>query len=181
MMGQLFRQNLIEAFVGLAVLLVAVFAVLFFYEKTSAGIGDAQYVVSANFDNAAGVNEGTDVRVSGVTIGQVTEKLLEEEFPFRAQLKLAINDRYQLPLDSSAQITSEGVLGGTFVALTPGGDPDTLRDGDQIMDTQGSIDLMGLVGQFINQTGDDGGSAAPAGGSLLEEDDEFGALGDGTE
>ncbi|MBZ6378043.1 outer membrane lipid asymmetry maintenance protein MlaD [Pacificimonas flava] len=176
MMNQMFRQNLIEAVVGLLVLVVAVFAVLFFYEKTSASTGDSQYVVTALFDNAAGVDEGTDVRVSGVTIGQVTSYTLEEQFPFRAKLELAINDRYELPLDSSAQITSEGILGGTYIALSPGGDTEVLRSGDQIMNTQGSVDMMGLVGQFINQTGSDSGSDSSGSGSGSSLEGGFGNL-----
>ena len=153
-------------------------AVLFFYEKTSAATGANQYTVSAFFENAEGVTEGTDVRVSGVTIGQVTGYTLEEEFPFRARLQLSINDRYDLPLDSSAAISSEGILGGTYVKLIPGGDTETLREGDQIMNTQGSVDLMSMVGQFINQTGGSGGGSGGSsdgmggdsglGGSTLE-------------
>ena len=179
-MNQLFRQNLVEALIGLLVLIVAIIAVLFFYQRTSAATGAEQYTVSAFFENASGVSQGTDVRMSGVTIGQVTGHTLEEEFPFRARLSLAINDRYQLPADTSASITSEGILGGNYISLTPGGDTETLREGDQIMDTQGSVDLMSMVGQFINQTGGDEGGSGGGGdfGSLDEPsgDDDFGVL-----
>ena len=184
-MNQLFRQNLIEAAVGLLVLLVAIVAILFFYDKTSAGTGGDTYEVAAYFGNATGVSEGTDVRVSGVTVGSVTDYTLEDEFPFRARLELAIDERFALPADTSASITSEGILGGTYVSLTPGGDPETLRAGDEILDTQGSVDMLSMIGQYINQTGGDApaaGAAAETGGleggfgNLEEPDAGFGNL-----
>jgi phospholipid/cholesterol/gamma-HCH transport system substrate-binding protein len=45
------------------------------------------------------------------------------------------------------------LLGGSFVALLPGGEPEPLKPGDEILDTQGATDLMGLVGAFINRSG----------------------------
>nr|WP_255536570.1 outer membrane lipid asymmetry maintenance protein MlaD [Pacificimonas pallii] len=157
----MFRQNLVEAIVGAAVLLIAVLAGLFFYQKTTAEIGDDSYSVGALFENAAGVAVGTDVRVSGITVGRVTGQTLEEDFPFRAKLDLSIDGRYRLPTDSSASITSEGLLGGTYIALTPGGAPETLMSGDEILDTQGSVDMLGLIGSYINQTGADDAPAGP--------------------
>ena len=170
-MNQLFRQNLVEAMVGAAVLVIALLAVLFFYQKTTTELSDGSYTIAALFENATGVSVGTDVRVSGITVGRVTEQTLEEEFPFRAKLGLAIDDRFRLPADSSASITAEGILGGNYVALTPGGDPETLRDGDEILDTQGSVDMLGLIGSYINNSGE-AAPAAPApsaGFSSLEE------------
>ena len=65
-----------------------------------------------------------------------------------------------------AAITSEGFLGATFVSLVPGGDTAPLKDGDTIADTQGAMDLMSMVGQFINKSGgspaDPGATQAPA-------------------
>ncbi len=167
-MNQLFRQNLVEALVGAFVLIVAVVAALFFYQKTSAEVGDDSYVVNALFANTAGVAVGTDVRVSGITVGSVVEQSLEAEYPFRARLGLAIDRRYMLPLDSSASITSEGILGGNYVSLSPGGDPETLRDGDEILDTQGSVDMLSLIGSYINNSGSEAESP-PAEASVLDE------------
>ena len=61
--------------------------------------------------------------------------------------------------ERSAAITSEGLLGSSFIGMTPGGASTPLKDGDTITDTQGAMDLMALVGQFINK----GGSGASSG------------------
>ena len=61
----------------------------------------------------------------------------------------SLTDEVQLPTDSSAKITSEGLLGGNYVSITPGGSEEMLVSGDEIQFTQGSIDLIGLVGQAV--------------------------------
>src|SRR5690606_10297862 len=106
---------------------------------------------------------GTDVRVSGIKVGSVVDQTLDPE-TFQARLSLSIDQRIALPLDSSAAITSEGILGGSYISLTPGGDSETMREGDEIIDTQGSVDLMTLIGGFINQSGkpEDKAGGAPA-------------------
>ena len=65
----------------------------------------------------------------------------------------------KLPIDSSAAITSEGLLGGNYVALTPGGDSVMLKDGGEIVETSGAPDLMGLIGSVVNRSG--GEAATP--------------------
>jgi phospholipid/cholesterol/gamma-HCH transport system substrate-binding protein len=60
----------------------------------------------------------------------------------------------KLPVDSSAAITSEGLLGGNFISLTPGADGVMLKPGEEIIETSGAADLMGLIGSVVNRSGD---------------------------
>ena len=76
---------------------------------------------------------------------------------------LKIDKDLQLPLDTSAAITSEGILGGNYLALAPGGDTEMLRPGDEITDTQGAVDMMSLIGSVINRTGAAQADGGPAG------------------
>ena len=64
-----------------------------------------------------------------------------------------MNNDVPLPEDTSAKITSEGLLGGSYIALTPGGSETMLEEGDEIMFAQGSIDLIGLVSQAVFSAG----------------------------
>ena len=149
-MRTLLKDNVIEALVGLVVLLVAVGFVVFAYQRTNAGTAGG-YTIAARFPNVTGVSAGTDVRVSGMKVGTVLASRLDEK-TFQAVLDLSIDPKVKLPVDSSAAITSEGLLGGNYISLTPGGDPATLKPGDEITDTQGATDLMGLIGGYINGT-----------------------------
>lgn len=160
-MRALLKENVIEALIGAAVLLLAVWFVVFAYGRTESGGMNDGYTISARFPNTSGVSVGTDVRVSGLKVGTVADETLDTA-TYQAVLKLKIDTDVKLPLDTSAAITSEGILGGNYIALAPGGETEMLRPGDEITDTQGAVDMMSLIGSVINRTGAAQADDAPA-------------------
>jgi phospholipid/cholesterol/gamma-HCH transport system substrate-binding protein len=97
---------------------------------------------------------GTEVRLAGVRVGTVTGMELDPE-SFRAETTFSVAGNLELPDDSAAAISSEGLLGGTFVEIIPGGSPFVLAPGDAILDTQSSVSLITLLMRFV---GGEGGS-----------------------
>lgn len=162
-MTPILKDHVAEAIAGLAVVAVAALFLVYALGRTGSGGGDS-YPLTARFPNSAGITVGSDVRVSGLKVGTVTDQKLDPA-SYQAVVTLAVDNTVRLPLDSSAAITSEGLLGGSFIALIPGGDPDQLAPGDEITDTQGSTDLMGLIGSFINRSGEPEKAATPTAGS----------------
>ncbi len=162
-MRSVLKEHGAEALIGLLVVLVAVWFGYYAWARTGGGRVANAVRVTALFPNANGVSVGTDVRVAGLKIGQVAALKLDPQ-SYQANVVLAIDPTAKVPADSSAAITSEGILGGNYISLIPGGDTTPLKSGDTIVDTQGSVDLMGMVGQFINHSG---GAAAktPAAGN----------------
>jgi len=152
-MKSLFRENIGEALVGLFVIVFAAWFVSFAWATTGGGIKEGAIHVTALFPNSTGINVGSEVRVAGMKIGTVTDQKLDAQ-SYQVKTVLALDPTVKMPADSSAAITSEGILGQTFIALIPGGDTVPLKDGDTIADTQGSIDMMSMIGQFINKSGD---------------------------
>ena len=152
-MRALFKDNIVEALVGLIVVIVAIGFVVVAYGRTQAGGAADGYVLKARFTNVSGVSPGTDVRMAGIKIGKVAGQSLDPA-SYQAVLDLSIDKALKLPIDSSAAITTEGILGGTFIALTPGGEAVTLKPGEEIVETSGATDLMALIGGFVNKSGD---------------------------
>jgi phospholipid/cholesterol/gamma-HCH transport system substrate-binding protein len=82
-----------------------------------------------------------------------------------------VRNGIQLPKDTGAAITSESLLGGKYIALSPGGDETNLKPGQTIEATQSSINIEELLGKFIfsvtslNSGKSDGGSSSQDGGS----------------
>jgi phospholipid/cholesterol/gamma-HCH transport system substrate-binding protein len=148
-------DTITEIFVGAAVVLAAV--VFFAYAASSAGgmSGNAgAYELSASFRSAEGIGVGTEVRLAGVRVGTVTGMELDPE-SFRAETTFTVAGNLELPDDSGVAIASEGLLGGTFVEIIPGGSPFVLAPGDAILDTQSSVSLITLLMRFV---GGEGGS-----------------------
>lgn len=156
------REHGAEALIGLLVVLIAVWFGWYAFQRTGGGRISNAIQVTALFPNATGITQGTDVRVAGIKIGRVSEVKLDPK-SFQAEVALALDPASKLPDDSSAAIASEGILGGTYMNIIPGGSATPFKNGDTIVDTQGSVDLMSMVGQFINKSGGSGAkSPAPA-------------------
>ena len=152
------KANLAEVLVGAGVLAVAgVFAMTLNASRGSAG-GPGSYTLTASFRAADGVAAGTDVRLSGVKVGSVSEIGLNPD-SYRADAVLAIRSDILLPDDSAAVIASEGLLGGTFVQIQPGGSPFNLEPGAEIVDTQGSVNIIDLLLKFVGGSGEESPAA----------------------
>lgn len=142
------KQNMIETILGGFVLIVAVLFFVFGTGQANVGAGAGGYNVRAQFTDIGGLNVGDDVKISGVVIGAVEAVKLDPVL-YNADVTLAINNGVELPYDTSARISSEGLLGGTYMALDIGGDKELLQDGDVIAITQSAQNLEQLLGQFI--------------------------------
>lgn len=114
------------------------------------GGGTASY--SASFRSAEGIGIGTDVRLAGVKVGSVLDMKLDPQ-SFRAETVFGIQESIELPEDTAAVIASEGLLGGSFVELLPGGSEFTLEPGSEIEDTQGSVSIVQLLLKFVSGDG----------------------------
>lgn len=138
-----------EVMAGGAVLALAVGFFLYAGNATGLGEGAAgHYDLTASFRSAEGVSLGTDVRMAGVKVGSVTALDLNPE-TFRADVTFTVKEGIVLPDDSTVMVASEGLLGGTFVELVPGGSPFDLEAGDEVLDTQGAVSLVTLLLKFF--------------------------------
>jgi phospholipid/cholesterol/gamma-HCH transport system substrate-binding protein len=104
--------------------------------------------VTAKFSSADGIANGTDVRLHGIKIGTVSAMVLDPK-SYLAVVKLAIHKDVKLPDDSSVKITSSGFLGSSYIAVQPGGSDKMIADGGELTNTQGSVDVMGLIGRAV--------------------------------
>ncbi len=143
--------NLVETLIGAIVLVVAGVFLAFAYGHTDAG-AISGYPLVAKFNRVDGLSVGSDVKMSGIKIGTVTSQTLDDK-TYQAVVKMSIASQYKIPEDSTARVATESLLGGNYLELQPGGSPDMLASGEQIEYTQGSVDLMGLIGQAIFSTG----------------------------
>ncbi len=142
------KNNVVETVVGAVVIVVAAVFLTIVYQTSDVRVGTGGYELKANFESIDGISTGSDVRISGIKIGSVIDQFLNGE-SYEAVVTMSIAPEVKLPLDSSAKVTSDGLLGSKFIALEPGGDENMLGAGDTIDHTQGSIDIFGLISKFL--------------------------------
>lgn len=158
------REEIRELTVGATslLLLTAILIVSYHGNRESARIPGSGYQVNATFNRVGGVAPGTPVEVAGVPIGAVEAISLLPDY--RAQVTLRIVSDVPLPKDTSAAIHTDGLFGGKFMSLEPGGDPELLRDGSTIAFTQDSVVISELLDLIIAE-GRANRAAAANGGS----------------
>jgi phospholipid/cholesterol/gamma-HCH transport system substrate-binding protein len=141
------KRNPIETILGAVVLLIAGMFLAFAY--TTADIQAVTgYSVSAKFIKVGGLQTGSDVRISGIRVGTVTNQALDPK-TFQAQVTMSISSDVNLPDDSEAAIVSDGLLGGKYVNLIPGRGTQMLVDGGMIPKTRDFQSVEDLVGEII--------------------------------
>ena len=141
------KTNALEIAMGAVVLVIFAFCVIFAY-STSQWQPSKGYEVTAKFDRIDGIMRGSDVRLSGVKVGTIKDLHLDPE-SYLAVVYLTLEPQVVLPKDSSAEIVSEGLSGGKYLALVPGGDEETIGPGGAIVYTQSAVSLEALIGKFI--------------------------------
>lgn len=116
--------------------------------------GTRGYHLTASFPDVDGVGVGTEVRLAGVRIGRVSDVRLNPQ-TYMADAVLQIPEGIVLPADSAALIQSDGLLGGAYIQLQPGGSPENLGPGDEIEDVQGAVSLLQLMLKFVDSQSQD--------------------------
>jgi phospholipid/cholesterol/gamma-HCH transport system substrate-binding protein len=157
------HNDTVETLIGAAVIAIAVLFVIFVYRTTGTTVSG--YELQAKLSRADGIAVGTDVRLSGLKIGTVSAMTLDPR-SYMVVVHMNINSDVKIPDDSSLMVTSMGLLGSSYLSISPGGSDKMLAPGGRITNTQGSIDLMGLLSRFVNSgvggesTNNNGGAAA---------------------
>jgi phospholipid/cholesterol/gamma-HCH transport system substrate-binding protein len=158
------QSQWVEAAVGAAVLVTAGWFLTYSLKIGGVRHQTGSYDVVAKFGEVGSLAPGASVRVAGVSVGAVSSIDLDPKTYF-AVAHLQLDPKVKLPTDSSAKITSDGLLGGQHVVISPGAAIETLKGGDEIENTQGAVDLFGLIGQVLRPptpAGPDAGASPPA-------------------
>jgi phospholipid/cholesterol/gamma-HCH transport system substrate-binding protein len=147
-----------EILAGAAVLAVAAGFALYAVRGSGVVSEPDSYPLTASFRSVEGVSVGTDVRLAGVKVGTVTALTLNPE-TFFADATISMRNDVTLPVDSTLLVSSEGLLGGTFVEVQPGGALEVVEAGGEIEDTQGAVSLITLLMKFAGGGAEGDGAA----------------------
>jgi phospholipid/cholesterol/gamma-HCH transport system substrate-binding protein len=155
------HNDTVETLIGAVVVAVAVLFLIFAYRSSGANnLGG--YELTARVARVDGIAVGTDVKLSGIKVGEVSALSLDPK-DYLVVVHMMLHDDVKIPTDSSLMVTSSGLLGSSYLSISPGGSDKMLAAGDRIRNTQGSIDLMSLLSRFAG--GAAGGSGGDSGGT----------------
>ena len=125
------------------------------------GFGKQSYELKARFTNLGQLRVNAPVKIGGVVIGQISDIQLDPA-RFDSVLTLSIDNTYKdLPADTAAGIYTSGLLGENYVGLSPGGDPEVLKPGDEIAYTTPAVDLLQMAGKYLFSGGGNNAAGTP--------------------
>lgn len=153
------RERIIEIWVGFFMLfgILALLVLAFKVSGLSSSIGENGYNITAAFDNVGGLKVRSPVSLAGVHIGEVSAIKLDN-VQFKAIVTMKIDSKYkQLPVDTSASILTQGLLGANYISLTPGFSQTFLNNNAIVQDTHPALILEDLIGQLIFSLKNSGG------------------------
>jgi len=137
-----------ETLIGAAVLTVAGGFLIYAANTAEVNVGGSGYELVAKFRKAEGIDIGGDVRIAGIKVGSVAHMGLDPETYF-AKVTFVVNSGVKVPEDSTAKITSAGLLGDSFVAIAPGSSNLMLEPGEELTFTQSSVSITDLIGKMV--------------------------------
>ena len=139
------KGNILESVIGAVVLVVAVFFIYFAYVSSGEKIKEG-YVITARFDDVSGLAAGADVKLNGIKVGIVKSLNLDENY--QAKVELLLKDTVQIPTDSSVAVTTDGIMGNKFVAISAGFSEEKLKPNEEVELTRSSVNLEKLIDKF---------------------------------
>ncbi len=105
------------------------------------------YELYAGFQRSDGLIEGAPVRLAGIDVGVVGALELKDSFQSRATL--LIDRGVKVPTDSAAVIHTDGLFGGKYIEVEPGGAMDMLGAGESFSFTQDSLVVEDLLERLV--------------------------------
>ena len=145
-------SNLSETLIGAVVVATAIGFLAYASQVAGFSKGGDSYELQAKFASAQGLNIGGEVQLAGVQIGTIT-KLELDTSTYQAVATFTVRSDVKIPEDSEAKVASEGLLGGNFLELTPGGSDYMLESGSEVEFTQGAVSLLNLLMKFASGSG----------------------------
>ena len=144
----------VETIMGILVLTVAALFCYFAYNVSDLQVVKG-YDVTAKFLKVGGLNIGSDVRINGIKIGTVVNQKLDNS-DYTAEVTMSLSPEIKLPIDSTASIVADGLIGNKFIKIDPGHSEEILKDGDIMKNTKDFKTIEDLVGEVIFMvTGDE--------------------------
>ncbi len=162
----------LELSVGIFILMGFACAMVLAFASTNSAdrLGGGTYQLVARFANTGELKARAPVKIAGVKVGEVADLRLDpERFEAVATLRISASAG-ELPADTSAGIFTSGLLGERYVGLTPGGDPEPLADGDEILLTQSAVVLEQLIGKYMFGNAEGSDASQPAEGKSAIDD-----------
>ena len=139
----------IEFYVGLFVLIGILCSLYLFVNLGGVNFSkDKYYPVYGFFTSVTGLKTGARIEMAGVKIGVVSNVSIDKK-QMLAKVEFSIYKDITLCEDIIASVKTSGIIGQKYIDIMPGGSDIMLASGEEIYNTESSLDIESIVRKFI--------------------------------
>jgi len=109
-----------EIFLGVIIILISlVIFINLFNSYNSNKSKNVSFSLNSDFNNVGSLSVGNDIKIHGVKVGEVTNISINPEL-LVANVIIEFDNFYKIPSDSIFTITSNGLMGGSYIDIKIG-------------------------------------------------------------
>jgi phospholipid/cholesterol/gamma-HCH transport system substrate-binding protein len=136
-----------ETFIG-TITLIFVFCLVYYFSNQYFSFRPSKYekynYYHAVFNDIDGLNIGSNVKIGGISVGTLNKYSIDPK-SYKISVQFSVLEKYQIPDDTSISVATTGFIGEKYLQLSMGNSAEYLKEGDEIIYTQSSLNLEKLV------------------------------------
>ena len=106
------------------------------------------FSLNSDFNNVGSLSVGNDIKIHGVKVGEVNNISINPEF-FVANVIIEFDNFYKIPSDSIFTITSNGLMGGSYIDIKIGSSDLTFNENETTKHNIDAISIENIISDII--------------------------------
>ena len=146
-MASMMNEDKKKIWVGFLFAALLAISMIVLHERSATRQSKNGFTLYAYFNKIDGVTNGAEVRLGGLNVGHVVDQKFAKDYQIKVEMSLSKD--YHLPVDSSVQIETDGLMGPKHIEIVPGADDELLKEGDAFGYTQDVMILNDLLEKVV--------------------------------
>ena len=138
-----------EIFLGVIIILISlVIFINLFNSYSSNKSNNVSFSLNSDFNNVGSLSVGNDIKIHGVKVGEVANISINPEL-LVANVIIEFDNFYKIPSDSIFTITSNGLMGGSYIDIKIGSSDLTFNENETTKHNIDAISIENIISDII--------------------------------
>ena len=137
-----------EFILGLIIILLSIIAFIFVYVKIDMNKSKRNFDLYSDFFNIGGLQIGSDVKINGVIVGEVSDIFLNKE-SYMATVKSSYFNELSIPSNSTFTVANNGFIGSPYIEISIGSNNEYLENESFTTENIDAVSLEEVINSFI--------------------------------
>ena len=138
-----------EIFLGVIIILISlVIFINLFNSYSSNKSNNVSFSLNSDFNNVGSLSVGNDIKIHGVKVGEVANISINPEL-LVANVIIEFDNFYKIPSDSIFTITSNGLMGGSYIDIKIGSSESIFTENETTKSNIDAISIENIISDII--------------------------------